>query len=150
MADMSDSYLGNEVKPTDDEITELREFLVAYCGMKVTRMDADRVREAVLRIARDHSEMAKACSDNHGGNELRDGYGVADVSEIQESKLVYRAKAVAAVLSEYGYHVTAPDEATLDDVEKERWEACLAVVRALANIPDANSDESRAEAAEIR
>jgi hypothetical protein len=44
---------------------------------------------------------------------------------------ITRAKIVAAVLSEHGLAVTPPDEADLDDVERERWTACLEIVRRL-------------------
>ena len=42
-----------------------------------------------------------------------------------------RAKLVATTLSEYGLHVSSPDDGDLDDVERERWEACLEIVRRL-------------------
>lgn len=42
-----------------------------------------------------------------------------------------RAKLVARVLSEHGLAVSPPDEGVLDDVEQERWNACVKVVKAL-------------------
>ena len=42
-----------------------------------------------------------------------------------------RAKVVAAVLTENGMPVSSPDEGDLDDVERERWNACIDIVRRL-------------------
>jgi hypothetical protein len=47
-----------------------------------------------------------------------------------------RARIVAAVLSEHGISVTPDDEATLDDVEFERWVACVEIVRRLFHPED--------------
>lgn len=44
-----------------------------------------------------------------------------------------RAKIVAQILTDNGHPVAPPDEATLDDVEWERWNVCLQIVQALDN-----------------
>jgi hypothetical protein len=41
------------------------------------------------------------------------------------------AKIVARILSEHGLHISSPDEGYLDDVERERWNACVEIVNAL-------------------
>ncbi len=41
------------------------------------------------------------------------------------------ARDVARILSEHGLQVSSPDEGDLDDVERERWDACIAIVKAL-------------------
>lgn len=48
-----------------------------------------------------------------------------------ERNLINRAKVVAAVLSEYGFHVSTPDEGAFDEVEWERWNVCVEVIRRL-------------------
>jgi len=40
------------------------------------------------------------------------------------------AKKIADILCEHGFHVSAPDEGTLDDVEQERWDACVKIAEA--------------------
>lgn len=42
-----------------------------------------------------------------------------------------RAKMVAQILSEHGLHVSSPDDGDLDDVERERWDACVRIIKAL-------------------
>lgn len=41
------------------------------------------------------------------------------------------AKVVSGILSEHGLPVFSPDEGTLDDVERERWNACVEIVKVL-------------------
>ncbi len=41
------------------------------------------------------------------------------------------AKIVARILSEHGHHVSTPDEGTLDDLERDRWNACVEIARAI-------------------
>ena len=56
--------------------------------------------------------------------------------------LTARAKIVAQILTDNGQPVTPPDEATLDDVEWERWNVCLQIVQALGNLKSGKSDET--------
>ena len=42
-----------------------------------------------------------------------------------------RAKLVAWILTENGHPVSSPDEGDLDDVERERWNVCVEIVRRL-------------------
>lgn len=42
-----------------------------------------------------------------------------------------KAKIIARVFTDNGIEITAPDEASLDDVERERWFTCLDAVQAL-------------------
>ena len=44
---------------------------------------------------------------------------------------IARAKLVAKILTENGQPVTPPDEVDLDDVERERWNVCMEIVKAL-------------------
>lgn len=52
-------------------------------------------------------------------------------TEFAKGNRLYRAKLVAAILSDHGMPVTPPDEASLDDVERERWKACVEIEKAL-------------------
>jgi hypothetical protein len=45
------------------------------------------------------------------------------------ARQVQLAKIVASVLTEHGLHVSTPDDGDLDDVERERWDACLEIAR---------------------
>ncbi len=49
----------------------------------------------------------------------------------EQPAIFLRAKLVAAILCDYGLHVSSPDEGDLDDVEQERWRACVEIVRRL-------------------
>lgn len=42
-----------------------------------------------------------------------------------------RAKLVAEILSEHGVPVSSPEDGNLDDVESERWGACIEIVTKL-------------------
>lgn len=42
-----------------------------------------------------------------------------------------RAKIVADILTDNGLSVSSPDDGDLDDVERERWNVCLQIVKAL-------------------
>lgn len=50
--------------------------------------------------------------------------------------IIGRAKIVAKILTDNGHEVTAPDEASLDDVEMARWNICVEIVRALIEADD--------------
>jgi hypothetical protein len=43
-----------------------------------------------------------------------------------------KAQIIARILSEHGLHVSSPDEGDLDDVERERWNACVEIAKALS------------------
>ena len=47
-----------------------------------------------------------------------------------------RAKLVAQILTDNGIPVYSPDERSLDDVESERWRACLEIARRLGEETD--------------
>jgi hypothetical protein len=47
-------------------------------------------------------------------------------------KIKDRAKIVARILSEHGFYVSTPDEGTLGDVERWRWNACVKIAQAIA------------------
>ena len=42
-----------------------------------------------------------------------------------------RARLVASILTEHGQPVSSPEDGDLDDVELERWNVCLEIVRRL-------------------
>jgi len=44
---------------------------------------------------------------------------------------IARAKVVARILTDHGHQVTPPDEASLDDVEMERWDVCIEIANTL-------------------
>jgi hypothetical protein len=52
-------------------------------------------------------------------------------SGVTPATTMARAKMVAQILSEHGLHVISPDDGDLDDVERERWDACVRIVKAL-------------------
>ncbi len=55
-------------------------------------------------------------------------------NEIVQSRRRYRAKLVASILTHHGLPVMAPDEASLDDVERERWAVCVQIETALSGM----------------
>jgi len=61
------------------------------------------------------------------------GDGSVSVADSNQAaiKIFKRAKIVARILTENGQPVTPPDEAILDDVEWERWQVCIEIVKAL-------------------
>ena len=50
----------------------------------------------------------------------------------KQAMRLHRAKLVASILTANGMPVTPPDEADLDDVERERWNVCVEIERALS------------------
>lgn len=51
---------------------------------------------------------------------------------IAASRRLHRAKLIASTMTEHGMPVYPPDEATLDDVELERWNVCIEIEKVMS------------------